>query len=157
MRGGPKQNRAFSLVELTLALGVSAFCLIAICGLLPVGIKSHQTAIEQTAANGILSAVAADLRATPQQVSASQQFSVAIPANPVTSATSATALYFTSEGKSSTSLTPDSRYLLTITFLPNGSHLRTATLAKLQVSWPATMPPDHASGSAQTFLAVDRN
>jgi uncharacterized protein (TIGR02598 family) len=48
----------------TLALGVCSFCLVAILGLLPIGLATNQAAIEQTAANGILSAVAADLRAS---------------------------------------------------------------------------------------------
>jgi len=161
MKARSQKTAAFSLVEVTLALGVSTFCLIAIFGLLPVGMKSDQTAIEQTAANGILSAVTADLRATPPtspvgQAATSQQFSVSIPPNPVTTAPAATTLYFSSNGKCMTSAA-DSRYRLTITFPPNGSYLKTATFVKLQVSWPAALTPENAAGCAQTFLALDRN
>jgi uncharacterized protein (TIGR02598 family) len=50
---------SFSLIELTLALGVVSFCLIAVFGLLPVGIQTSQEAISETASASILSAVIA--------------------------------------------------------------------------------------------------
>src|SRR5438132_7726536 len=56
-------NRGFSLVEVVLALGVAAICLIAVMGLLPVAIKVQQASVQQTKANGIISQVASDLRA----------------------------------------------------------------------------------------------
>ena len=36
---------AFTLIEVTLALGITAFCLLAIFGLLPVGLRSNQAAV----------------------------------------------------------------------------------------------------------------
>jgi Tfp pilus assembly protein PilV len=69
---------AFSLVEVTLALGVAAFSLLVILGMLPVSLKTNQSSSQQTTANGIISQVAADLRAAarlpPGQVS--KQFSL---------------------------------------------------------------------------------
>src|SRR5437763_5451337 len=53
----------FSLVEVTLALGVAAFSLIALLGLLPAGIKTQQTSIQQTTANQIISQIFSFLRA----------------------------------------------------------------------------------------------
>src|ERR1700737_1955387 len=67
---------AFSLVEVTLALGVAAFCLIAILGLLPAGLNTNQTSTRQTTANGILSSIVADLRATPTTSTTSTQFGI---------------------------------------------------------------------------------
>lgn len=152
---------AFSLIEVTLALAVTSFCLVAIFGLLPVGLKVNQASIEQTAANGILSAVTADLRATPRAVppgssaTTSQQFSIVIPANPVSSAPAPTTLYFTSDGRMSKTLDSNARYLLTATFQPNGSSGKSATLVNLRVSWPADAAS--ATGSVQSFVALDRN
>src|SRR6266508_3013356 len=54
---------AFSLIEITLALGVAAFCLIAVMGLLPVALKTQQASIEQTTANQIISQIYSALRA----------------------------------------------------------------------------------------------
>jgi len=56
---------AFSLVELTLALGVAAFCLIAVFGLVPVGVQTTRNATSETAATSILSSVVSDIRASP--------------------------------------------------------------------------------------------
>ena len=53
---------AFSLVELTLALGIAAFCLIAVLGLVPVGVQTNRNATSQTAATNILSSVVSDIR-----------------------------------------------------------------------------------------------
>ena len=145
---------AFSLVEVTLALGVAVFCLVAVFGLLPIGVNSSQTSTEQTVANGIISAVAADLRATPrEQAIASNQFALAIPASGTAGLAT---LYFTADGRAATTLQTDSRYRLTLTFpaTPGG---RAATLADLKVSWPATAALANASGVAETFVALDRN
>src|SRR6266436_6267926 len=60
---GLRRVHAFSLVEVTLALGVAAFCLIAVFGLIPVGLQTNRNATSQTAATNIIAFVAADLRA----------------------------------------------------------------------------------------------
>ena len=54
---------AFSLVEVTLALGVAAFALLAILGMMPTTLKTQQTSIQQTTSNAIITSVFADLRA----------------------------------------------------------------------------------------------
>ena len=53
---------AFSLVELTIALGIAAFCLIAVFGLVPVGVQTNRNATSQTAATNILSSAVSDIR-----------------------------------------------------------------------------------------------
>jgi uncharacterized protein (TIGR02598 family) len=146
-------QNAFSLVEVTLALGVAAVALIAIFGLLVTGTQTNHTAIEQSASSDILTAVAADLRATPKTNTTSTQFGISI-------GTDAT-LYFNAAGQSSTILASDSRYLLTIKFPPNGGG-RTATWVHLRMTWPAAANPSPSPGtpgpsSAETFVALDRN
>ena len=147
-------------MEVTLALGVASVCLIAIFGLLPVGLRTNQDAIQQVAAADILGAVMTDLRATPAstprgEAAASHQFAINIPANPVSEATTST-LFFSGEGQSSASANSESRYRLTITFLPN-SGSRAATLAHLKMTWPAAASPVHATSSVEMFLGLDRN
>ena len=155
------QQNGFSLVELTLALGVAAISLLAIFGLLPIGLQTNQRATEQAASAGILSAVAADLRATPVttprgSATTSLQFAISIPGNPVAGTTTST-LFFNSEGQFSTSLQTDSRYRLVVTFLPNGPGAKTATLADLTMTWPAPAAATNAQGTAEMFAAFDRN
>jgi hypothetical protein len=140
---------SFSLVELTLALGVASFCLIAVSGLLPVGIRTSQDAISETASASILSAVIADLRATPETTATSPQFGLTF-GSPAT-------LYLDSNGRSATMTA--SRYRLTISFPANPTGLYAATFAHLEVSWPApadpaTTPP---AGFVESFAAFDRH
>ncbi len=156
-----RYQASFSLVEVTLALGVAAVCLISIFGLLPIGLRTNQNATEQTASADLLGAVSADLRATPVTMprggaTTSQQFAIRIPANPVSAATTST-LYFTSEGQFSPTLNPNSRYLLTITFVMNGTGARSATLADLKMTWPAAAAATNVAGSVETLVALDRN
>jgi len=67
---------AFSLVELTLALGVAAFCLVAVFGLVPVGVQTNRSATSQTAATNILSSVVSDMRATLPTASTSTKYGI---------------------------------------------------------------------------------
>ena len=61
------RSRGFSLVEVTLAIGVAAFCLIVMLGLLPAGLNANRDGAEQTVATGLVAAVAADLRSSAAQ------------------------------------------------------------------------------------------
>jgi uncharacterized protein (TIGR02598 family) len=159
-----RESVGFSLVEVTLALGVAAISLLAIFTLLPVGVQTNQRAIQQAGSVDILSAVAADLRATPVtnprgSAATSLQFGIGIPANPVGAATTTT-LFFNSEGQASASLQQNSRYQLTITFLPNDPGIapaRTATFVDLKMTWPAAASVANAQGAAEMFVALDRN
>lgn len=157
MTRSSQRSPGFSLVEVTLALGIAGFSMIAIFGLLVTGTQTNHTAIEQTACGDILTAVAADLRATPKTNSTSTQFGIAIPPNPVASASSST-LYFDPQGAFSASLSGTSRYRLIVTFLPNGSGTRTATFVDLKMTWPAAAATTGGNtGAAETFVALDRN
>lgn len=154
-----ESQAAFSLVEVTLALGVAAISLIVIFSLLPIGLQTNQRSIEQTASADILSAIAADLRATPistprGNAATSGQFGIPIPA---AGSTGTTTLFFNSAGQFSNSQQPDSRYRAIITFVSNGGALKSASLAHLRVTWPAAAAITNAQGSAEMFAAFDRN
>ena len=58
-------DRAFSLVEVVIALGVTSFVLLALLGTLPTGIKSVQDSMSDSAQANILQQIRAEL----QQVS----------------------------------------------------------------------------------------
>jgi uncharacterized protein (TIGR02598 family) len=160
MIGSKAQVCAFSLVEVTLAIGVAAISLTAVFALLPIGLQISHSAMEQTLSNDILAAIIADLRATaptsPRGNSAtSAQFGINIPGNSGGSG-SAVTLYLDSEGRVRPSAN-GCRYRLTVTFLSNGGGSRTATFAHLKMSWPAAAESANAAGSAETFVALDRN
>jgi uncharacterized protein (TIGR02598 family) len=161
----------FSLVEVTLALGIAAFCLIAVFGLMPVGVQTNRNATSQTAATNIIAAVVADIRATPTGTATSAQFGINIPTDPTTGVNTTCqrcagcwnaqtqVLYFDSAGQVATATT--GRYRLTFTHVQNTTATATAgaILADLTVTWPAQTDPcaANASGSAEMFAAFDRN
>jgi len=142
-------SKAFSLVEVTLALGVAAFCLVAVFGLLPIGAQTHRSAIAQTAAISILSSAVADLRATPITNSTSPQYGITL-GTPAT-------LYFDGDGKFVTATVANFRYRLTVTFPASSTGSLAPTFAYLKVTWPAAADPAAANGSTETFAAFDRH
>jgi len=165
---------AFSLVELTLAIGIAAFCLLAVFGLIPVAALTNRNATSQTAATNIVAAVVSDLRATPTTCTKSLQFGIQFGAP--------TTLYFDAQGQSScgdsaglqkyqTDPTDCSagtcsgswspplqlRYQLTVTWNTGGSCSNAAPCADLKVTWPAAATAANATGSTEMFAAFDRN
>ena len=154
-----KRRASFSLVEVTLALGVAAISMLVIFSLLPIGLQTNQRSIEQTASADILSALAADLRATPVTTprgnpATSTQLGISIPA---AGTTGTTTLFFNGAGQFASSQQSDSRYRATITFVSNNGGPKTATFADLQITWPAGATITNAQGSAEMFAAFDRN
>src|SRR5262245_23970639 len=163
----------FSLIEVTLALGIAAFCLLAVFGLMTVDAVTYRNATSQTRATNIMAAVIADLRATPSVNTTSMQF--AIPFNITT-----TTRYFDSQAQCSCNITGSQRvntqarppnctsqvwspplqprYRLTITWSGSTS----TKYADLKVTWPAAVDPLNPatgtpSGSTEMFAAFDRN
>ena len=136
---------AFSLIELTVTIGIAAFCLIAVLGLMPVGMRTNRNATSQTAATNIMAAVISDLRATPKANNTSSQFAI-------TFGTPAT-LYFDGSGQFTTTPGANSRYQLNVTWYGT-TGLR---YADLKVTWPAAAITANASGSTEMFAAFDRN
>jgi uncharacterized protein (TIGR02598 family) len=135
---------AFSLVELTLAIGIAAFCLIAAFGLMPIGVQTNRNATSQTAATNIIASVIADMRATTSSTS---------PQYGITFGTAKT-LYFDGAGQFTTSLGANSRYRVSVTFPSSPSGM---SFADVNVTWPAAAAPANASGSVEMFAAFDRN
>lgn len=159
-----RTNCAFSLVELTLALGVAAFCLIAVFGLMPIGVQTNRNATSQTAATNIIALVVTDLRATTKT---SGTWTGTSPLVCISLGTPKT-LYFDSEGRCSNDLAGSTspcggalfpalqtRYRANITFPSTGN----LTYAQLKVTWPAAADPATTtpSGSVEMFAALDRN
>jgi uncharacterized protein (TIGR02598 family) len=146
-QSGPRS--AFSLVEITLALGLTAICFLAVLGLLPIASESNRAAAAEGAAASIAAAVVADIRATPQMAMTSPQFGIPLG--------SSTALYFDAEGRASNSLGATSRYRVTITFPINSAGPSAASFAHIKITWPANATVADAAGSAAIFGAFNRS
>jgi uncharacterized protein (TIGR02598 family) len=155
---------AFSLVEVTLALGVAAFCLVAVLGLLPTGLKTQQASVQQTTANHVMTEILGDLRADvrlpPGQASKEGDSGFGLHGHWAQVSTPDT-LYFTNQATmtgtlNAASAPADAAFRAKITYLfpPTAS----TTVAKIIVSWPAQVDPAASTpaGSVETFIAVNR-
>ena len=149
MKKSRDSSRCFSLVEVTVALGIAAVSLIAIFGLLPIGAQTNLDATSQTAAVNILAGVTADMRATPNALSVSGQYQVTF-GIPQT-------LYFDELGGFGSTPTSASRYRLDIAYPSSGGRSRAPTYVKLAVIWPAQANPANAKGTTELFAAFDRH
>jgi type II secretory pathway pseudopilin PulG len=157
MSNRSRHCHAFSLVEVTLALGVASFCLTAVLGLLPLGFKTQQTSISQTMANSITSEIIGDLRSAVRArppAQNSKQFSIGLPSsngspwNPVP-----TTLYFSRDGIQQNGVA-GSVFAANIVYTSSTS---TTALVDITVSWPATQTdPTKVAGAAETLAVVNR-
>lgn len=141
-----RSTAGFSLIELTLALGIAAFCLIAVFGLVPIAVQTNRNATSHTAATNVIASVIADMRSTTS--STSPQYGITFGA--------AKTLYFDGVGLFTTSLGANSRYRVSITFPSSPTGL---SYADVKATWPAPVDPATTtpSGSAELFAAFDRN
>jgi uncharacterized protein (TIGR02598 family) len=146
---GFRRPRAFSLVEITLALGVMAICLLAVLGLLPIASNTNRSAAADTAAASLAAAVLADIRATPKTATSSTQFAVPLGINSV--------LFFDAEGQATPTANNTSIYRVDTTFPTNSSGTNAATFVYVKVSWPAAASAANAAGAAQIFSAFNRD
>lgn len=147
---------AFSLVEVALALGVAAFVLLGIAGLLPVGINHNLASVRQTEAANVATAIVADMlqvpsataiRANPSLTSKSQRYGIDV-------ASSSTTVYLDENGSLQTS-SANSRYKTAIFLTQPQAGERTATHGSITISWPAEAVSP--LGGMTLFVALDRN
>ena len=175
---------AFTLVEVALAMGIASFCLVAVLGLVPLGIDTNLKASDQTACSSIMTHVLADLRATPMTsppgaAATSAEYALKIPSrsgsDAPTKPTIFATLYFGNTAQQfffppppSTVSPLNARYRMTVTYLPSnftsatGAPDKTATGVILLLTWPPAVDPNNPStgrpaGRVQVFASLDRN
>ncbi|XHR27657.1 MAG: hypothetical protein ACFUZC_17155 [Chthoniobacteraceae bacterium] len=157
-------SQAFSLVEITLALGIMSFCLLSLLGLLPTGMTSNQTAVEQTAAANIASAIISDIRATSSTSGTSARFGLNIPAAGESDTISGSpyTIYF-AEDTTQAASSSVSRYLAYVGFAPPSSGKKSAINVRVLVTWPSQANgatggwPSNNGHSVETITTLDRN
>lgn len=129
---------AFSLVEVTIALGIVSFCLVPLLGLLPVGLKSVKNAHEESAAANVLNGLSSAIRDANRNISgdyvAGGHFS-----NIVWSGTNTTTI----SGVLSLAGVPPSeggeeRLAYRVEIMPPSADRTIPGRARISVSWPST-------------------
>jgi uncharacterized protein (TIGR02598 family) len=148
-RFSPTGTQAFSLVEVTLALGIISFGLIAIMGLVPKGLGIVKESADEAAALNILSAVSSDLQCVGSNTTDSACYEI-----PVDSVNSGKK-YFDGDGNwlRDGAVSSDAVYVLSWTI--QARSLKGPPSASLSIAWPAeaTQP----LGSVDCVLVLPRN
>jgi uncharacterized protein (TIGR02598 family) len=174
MKRSPPETAGFSLVEVTLAIGVAAFCLITVFGLIPVASNVQQASIQQTTANDIMTQILGDLRADvrlPPGLASKEAESGFQLHGHWLAVSQPDTLFFSNDvqviGQPSSGGDPPApacnppspcavfRAKITYLFPPNAS----TACAKVFVSWPAAAIPGGSpapAGKVETFIAVNR-
>jgi len=177
MRPPARQIAGFSLVEVTLALGVAAICLLALLALLPVASKTQQTSMQQTTANQIISQICSVLRADVSLPPGQANKVCGDPPDPNTPCNWSAlhghwlqqgappdTMYFTNEGRQTGNVGPnasppaDAVFRAKITYNPVPPTGNTS-VANVVVSWPAAVDPGNGgvpAGYIKTTLSVNR-
>ena len=160
----------FSLVEVTLALGIAAFCLITVFALVPVAVLTNRNATSQTRATNVMAAVVADLRSSKTR-STSARFGITIPSNHTLGAGSncdrcsscwnaqTQTIYFDGSGQVVASTAALYRITLTLVQNPTATSTTGALFYDVRATWPAQADPcaTTPSGSVEILAAFDRN
>ena len=157
-----RRTEGFSLVEVTLALGVAAICLILLLGLLAVGIKTQKNGAQQTIANQIMTVILSDLRADlrlpPGQASKEGDSGFGLH-NHWAQMYAPDTLWFNQQGdwlqlNGNAPAAATFRAKITYFSPPTTS----TSVASIVVSWPAQADPAATmpAGTVQQFIAVNR-
>ena len=174
------QIAGFSLVEVTLALGVAAICLLTLLALLPVASKTQQNSIQQTTANQIISQIDAVLRADVSLPPGQANKVCPDPPDPNTpcnwgalhghwfNTAEPDTMYFTYEGIQTGSVgtngnpgVPPADAVFRAKISYRNWPIETTSLADIRVTWPAAVDPDPPNnglpaGSVMTTISVNR-
>lgn len=160
----------FSLIEVTLAIGIAAFCLITVFALVPVAVLTNRNATSQTRATNVMAAVVADLRSSKTR-STSARFGITIPSNHTLGAGSncdrcsscwnaqTQTIYFDGSGQVVASTAALYRITLTLVQNPTATSTTGALFYDVRATWPAQADPcaTTPSGSVEILAAFDRN
>jgi len=133
-----RRSEAFSLVEVTLALGVAAFCLVAVFGLLPTGLNLTRAASEKSAAINIAAALVSDARSVEGATNSSPLYGIPIPASVTTGLAQKRQIALFLDGSGGrVSSAPDARYLAVVTLTGPAAGRLDATMMHVLMTWPA--------------------
>jgi type II secretory pathway pseudopilin PulG len=145
-----RRKGGFSLVEVTIAIGITVVAILSVIGLLSVGIRSNRISVEETRASTLLTLVEADLRNTLAGSGTSALFGLPLPygtnasggvmVNPVLAAGSFATTGLNEAGEPvAVTASPRPRYQIWVAYtrIPATNSLLPLE-ARVIVNWPAT-------------------
>jgi len=143
------RKRAFSLVEVTIALGILAFGLIAMLGVLPTGLRLVKESADEAAAANIALALQADILSAPANAVPTKRYEL-----PLAYANTGTT-FFTKEGKwlGNGGSDPDAVYATKWAVRDRTSWSPPTVL--ISVGWPSQAA--EPSGTVEVLLVLPQN
>ena len=144
------QSPAFSLIEVVIAIGIFAFCIVGIVGLLPLAASSVKSVYQESNANNIAESIAGLWRVTPTN---STPVSIPLMGNrtmgnftigPIS--LDSTSYYFDNDARITNQLS--STLLLNYSANPIGNNTFTVNLT---FTWPANAPSDSPTLNTRKF------
>jgi uncharacterized protein (TIGR02598 family) len=153
-----KPSKAFTLVEVSVAMGVAAVCMFSLQALIPSTLKLANNASDQTAATTMISSITQDLRNTPAGSNVSPGFGIPMPNLNSTNSTLLTSTnFYLAEDGLGVLLPTQARYAATVTLSNAAAATVTSlTTARIKVYWPATVAASNAQGSVETVTFFNR-
>jgi len=132
-----------------LAVGIATFGILLVVGLLPVGMQSTKTSLEETSAINIMGAIISDRQATPyDQISKIY----ALPALTNGMISPVSDVFGVTEGNQHTLALDKARYRVRYTLTPPASGTLDPFQIWLSVSWPAgSASPSESVEGVSTF------
>ena len=143
---GRRDSQGFSLVEVVLALGIAAFALITLIGMLPMGIASHRDADRETMAVSLLNTIVTDLK---DSATNEPTLLFGLSPHPLTSS-GVTTLYFAENEKN---VAGASNALCKVEIRP-GAASQNLLRCNVRVTWPAQAPVGKEDGLVETYLQL---
>lgn len=144
-----KGVRAFSLVEVTIALGILAFGLVAMLGMLPTGLRLVKESADEATAANIAEAIQADIKSISADATETTRYEI-----PLSMANTGTA-FFTKEGKwiGNSGSDPDAVYAAKWAIRDRTSS--SPPTAFVSVGWPALAA--EPAGTVEVLLVLPQN
>ena len=138
-------HRAFSLVEVVIAIGIFSFALTLIFGLLPIGIKSGGASVREVDASHLLEHFEQDIRNWKKPATASPIYKIELPAAATTDEK------FFDLGLAPVAATDTTRYYRVESTIQTGSN---GMNVYLRATWPALASKANAEGSSELVTFV---
>jgi uncharacterized protein (TIGR02598 family) len=152
-------RRGFSLVEVTLAIGIASFCLISIFALLSSGLTANRDSSNQTIAADLATSLAADLRAAPPADSVAGVD--VTPFYGISLDGTTGKLYLNEDGSTNAApvATAGAVFRTSVTVTPPPANSRAASTAWIRITWAASTDPSKMTpaGSYETVVSLNRN
>jgi len=139
----------FSLVEVVIALGIVTFVIVAIVGMLPVGLRQANDSESETRAVNILGAIAADRASTP---ATSNSPAYQIPALPVSGGVYSNSFGVKETGEFVGSDFGQARYRVSYIARPPSAGRLDPWQIFLRVTWPAA--DTNAPSAVETIVSL---